>query len=53
MKTEASAPLGRLRQQYPAPRLPRILVHCGTPGNAMGATRYLEELRIALEDRTD
>ena len=53
MKTNASAPLARLREQHPAPRLPRILVHCGTAGNAMGATRYLEELRIALGDRSD
>ena len=53
MTTTAVEPLARLRERYPAPRLPRILVHLGTAGDALGAARYVEELRTALGDRAD
>lgn len=53
MTTTSISPLARLRERYPAPRLPRILVHLGTAGDALGAARYVEELRSALGDRAD
>ena len=53
MTSTAVEPLARLRERYPAPHLPRILVHRGTAGDALGAERYVEELRAALGDRAD
>lgn len=53
MTTTAIAPLARLRERYPAAKLPRILVHRGTAGDALGAERYLDELRDAVGDRAD
>ena len=44
-------PLARLRERYPAPRLPRILVHLGTAGDAVGAAEYGERIRAALGSR--
>ena len=53
MTSTTTEPLAKLRERYPAPRLPRILVHRGTAGDALGAGRYVEELRAALGDRSD
>ena len=53
MTSTAIIPLARLRERYPGPKLPRILVHRGTAGDALGAKRYVGELRDALGDRAD
>ncbi len=51
MTSTAIEPLARLRERYPAPRLPRILVHRGTAGEALGTEAYGDAIRAALGDR--
>ena len=51
MTTAAIEPLARLRERYPAPRLPRILLHRGTAGEALGIEAYGDAIRDALADR--
>jgi NADH-quinone oxidoreductase subunit F len=53
MTSTAAEPLARLRERYPAPRLPRILVHRGTAGEALDIDRYAEQLRTALGAKAD
>jgi NADH-quinone oxidoreductase subunit F len=48
MTTQAVEPLARLRERYPAPRLPRVLIHRGTAGDALGSEAYGDAIREAL-----
>jgi NADH-quinone oxidoreductase subunit F len=45
-------PLARLRERYLTPQLPRILIHRGTAGDAVGVSEYGDQIRAALGDRT-
>ena len=53
MTTTSVSPLARLRERYPTPRLPRILIHRGTAGDAVGVAGYGEAIREVLGDRAD
>ena len=48
MTTQAVEPLARLRERYPAPPLPRVLIHRGTAGDALGVEAYGDAIREAL-----
>lgn len=49
----ALSPLARLRQRYATPPLPRILIHRGTVGDAVGAAAYGVQIRAALGGQSD
>src|SRR5690606_31349128 len=52
MPTHAATPeLARLRSAHPAPELPRVLLHLGTCGHAVGSPEAGEALRAALGER--
>ena len=53
MTTQAVEPLARLRERYPAPRLPRVLIHRGTAGDALGVEAYGDAIREALGPGAD
>ncbi len=49
----ALQPLARLRESYPTPQLPRVLIHRGTAGDAVDVAQYGDLIRAALGDRAD